>query len=376
MSEGEIHGFCDPRFEPLEALFREHQRNGMNEGACLAATLGGEPVVDLWGGFSDRDRTKRWERDTLCLAFSTSKVMLNIALLMVYDRGLIDLDAPIATYWPEFGQGGKATITTRQVLTHQTGVPGFGRQLTLDELHDWEFMLGVTEESEVWCEPGTSTWYSPHVYGFALAGLIERVTGQPFADFFREELAQPLDADYHFGLKDPADHARVASLWPVPMEDLPDLALNLPMVEVEPGNWMTAERMAGVVPSTNGWGNARSVARIAAVLASGGEVDGRRYLGRAVVEEASREQNWANDQMMGWIRYGLGFGLHSDAFLSPTPTTFHCGVFGDSATTMDLTTGLAVSFIPNRLAAAAPNLPEVRLRAYLDTIGEVSRALT
>ena len=137
----EVHGFCDERFSALEELFRHNLATGVDVGACLAATLEGEPVVDLWGGTSDWRLERPWAEDTLGLVFSTSKIITIITLLLLYDRGQLDLDAPIASYWPEFGRNGKDTITTRQVLVHRSGVPGFGRKLAFEELQDWDLSL-------------------------------------------------------------------------------------------------------------------------------------------------------------------------------------------------------------------------------------------
>ena len=264
----EVSGFCDERFEQLGALFERNQKLGVDEGASLAATLDGEFVVDLWAGTSDRKRTRPWEADTLVNVFSTSKVMVNIALLMLYDRGLLDLDAPIADYWPEFAQNGKGTITCRQVLVHRSGLPGFGRSFGFEEVHDWDTVIGVVERAEPWYEPGTEAYYHPHTYGYMLGEVVHRVSGLAFEEFFREEIAQPLGADFHFGLTDPADQARVAQLWYPDPSATPDAVDDVVMTEVEQRDWVVPSRMAAVMPSTSGIANGRSIARICAMGSS------------------------------------------------------------------------------------------------------------
>ena len=306
----EVHGFCDPRFQPLRDLFQSNLDSGIDEGGSLAATLNGEFVVDLWGGVRDRKRTKPWERNTLCFVFSTGKTMVNILLLV--DRGLLDLDAPIARYWPEFGRNGKQNVTTRQVLIHQSGLPGFGRSIGFTEVHDWDHMIGVVEDAALWFEPGTASCYSPIIYGFILGELVHRLSGKPFDRFFADDIAGPLEADFHFGVDAAADQARVSEVWWPDTKFTSETALgDRAMSEPEPGEWVVPDRMAAVIPASNGIGNARSLARVGAMLAMGGELDGRRYLSRGIVDEASREQSYAEDALLGWCRLGLGFGLDS-----------------------------------------------------------------
>lgn len=374
---GEIHGFCDERFAPLEALFRENQETGMDEGASLAVMHGEVPVVDLWAGTTDYERAEPWEEDTLVTVFSTSKVMVNIAVLMVYDRGLVDLRAPIADVWPEFAANGKERITTHDVLTHRSGLPGFGQPVGWKEIHDWERMIEVLERAEPWHEPGARSYYHPHTYGFLLGEIVSRVSGLVFAEFFRREIAEPLGADFHFGLTDPHDQARVAQLW-YP-EVLPEAILDPVMIELENGPWVQPERMAAVMPSANGISNARAMARIGAIMATGGELGGTRYLSESVVREAATEQSFDSDPILGPLRVGLGFGLHSDGFPAPSQTTVHWGGFGGSFVTMDTATGVSVGFAPNRLlldeAPAGEHMAEERLTRLFETIGRVQAAL-
>jgi len=375
-----VHGYCDERFEPLGALFASNQDLGVDEGASLAVMFGGELVVDLWAGACDRRRTRPWSKNTLVNVFSTSKVMVNIAVLMLYDRGLLDLDAPIADYWPGFEQNGKAAITARQVLVHRSGLPGFGRSIGFEEIHDWDRTIGILERAEPWYEPGTETYYHANTYGYLLGEVIRRITDMSFDAFFRQEISGPLGADFHFGLTSPADQARVAQLWYPDPATAPDQIDDVVMTEVEQGDWVVPSRMAAVIPSTSGIGNGRSIARIGAIMATGGELDGRRYLSRETVAEAGTEQSFHEDRVLGWCRYGLGFGLDSEYFPASTPTSMHWGGYGGSLATMDPATGMSVGFAPNRLLVEdIPDgkvMQQPRLFALIRTIGDVSRALT
>ena len=370
-----VAGFCDERFAPLADLFRQNLESGVDTGACLAASLDGVPVVDLWGGHADWESARPWAEDTLVNVFSTSKVMVNIAVLLLHDRGLLDLDAPIASYWPGFARKGKDTITTRDVLVHRSGLPGFGRPVAFETLHDWDRVVELIESAELWHEPRTRTYYHPTTYGFMLGEDVHRISVRPFDEFFRTELAEPLGADFHFGITDPPTLARVAVLWPPDMDDAPDAALDPVMTELAEGNWLSPERRAAVIPAANGIGNARAMAKVGAVMAMGGTVDGRQYLSPTTIEDAATEQSFEEDHFMGWCRYGLGFGLDSEHFRAPTPTTMHWGGYGGSFVTMDPATGLSVAFAPNRLLLGDGPHHEDRLLRYMATIGEVSRAV-
>lgn len=343
----EIHGHYDERLEPLAAWFRSNQEQGVDEGASLAVCRGDEILLDLWAGTTDYRRTVPWERDTLVNVFSTGKVITAITTLLLYDRGELDLDAPIAEVWPEFAAHGKDAITTRHVLTHTSGVPGFGRSIASNEIEDWDLIIGILEQVEPWHAPGVESIYHLQTQGFLLGEVVRRVSGRTFGEFFRSELGEPLDADFHFGITDSSDLARVARLWyPEAEPDAFEHPINL---EVERGDWATPARLAAVIPSAGGVGNGRSIARLGALVASLGVLDGRRYFSEATVAEMTREQSFLEDRMLGPLRMGLGVALHSGYFPAPTPTTVHWGGYGGSGIAMDPATGLSFGYAPNKL---------------------------
>ena len=345
-----VHGFCDERFRLLEEAFRRNLDSGLDKGASLAVTVDGEYVVDLWGGTRDYQMITPWEADTVVRVYSTSKIALMIMVLMLVDRGLLDLDEPIATYWPEFAQHGKGAITTRQVLIHRTGLPGYGRPVTLDDLGDRDGVRSILANARPWYEPDTMSCYAPLTFSDLLAEVIERTTGVPFNGFFRRELADPLDADFHFGL--PNEEAdRVSAIWPhdpAPPHDSPiaQAALSeLGTVE----DWIEPRHLPTVLPAAGGIGNARALARIGCVLAGNGTVDGRRYLGPEIIADARSTQSRTEDEMVGWVRYGLGFGLDTDDYPGPTPDSMHWGGYGGSFLAMDPVAGVSFAFAQNQL---------------------------
>jgi CubicO group peptidase (beta-lactamase class C family) len=352
----EVHGYCDERFTPIREHFRAEVESGRDEGAAYAIEINGELAVDLWGGYRDLARTKPWAVDTLVPVASTSKVVTAIATLMLWDRGLIDIDKPIATYWPEFAQNGKGAITPRQVLVHRSGVPGFGRAITLDEVLDWDRLITILEQAPVWYEPGTMTAYQHQTFGYILGELLQRVCGCSFAKFVADEITAPLGADFHFAPASPADEARRAEVW-VPPDVGHAPAAGTAMAEraiaefadIVEALFLDPEFPWVVNPGGSGITTARALVRIGSIMSRCGEVDGRRYLSRATVAEAVREQSYARDEVMAAsLRRGLFFALDARSFPAPTPTTIHWGGFGGSWVTMDPASGITCACVPNR----------------------------
>lgn len=373
----DVHGFCDERFRRLDEAFCANLERGLDKGASLAVTLHGELVVDRWGGTRDYEVSQPWEADTLVRVFSTSKVMVMITVLLLVDRGQLDLDEPIATHWPEFARHGKGRVTPRQVLLHRSGLPGYGRTIEFSEMADWDHMIALLEDAELWYEPGTISCYHPHNYGYLLGELVRRTTDTPFDEFFHTEIAEPVGADFHFGIT-PADLPRVAAIWPA--DRVPENGSEMGRKAMEElstsAEWISRSGLGYVIPSAGGITNARAMARIGAMVACGGELDGRRYLGPEIVAEAGREQSWAEDELLGWLRLGLGFGLHSDGFPAPTPSTLHWGGYGGSFLTMDPAAGISCAFAPNQLMIGDQFGDDPRLTEYWRLLGEISAELT
>lgn len=347
----EVQGFCDARFQPLRDLLHANLERGVDEGASLAVSMNGHCIVDLWGGYRDRARTKLWEAETVVAVASTSKVIVAMATLMLWDRDLLDLDEPIATYWPGFAQNGKAAITPRQVLLHNSGLPGFGCAPTVDEAFDLDRMAGIIERAAPWYEPGTVTCYHSGTFGYILGELVRRVSALPFAQFVSEEITEPLGADFHYVFSASRDMARVAEVWPAqgPQEALTPMGARVvDELAAMVGQFERGELPPGVIPGGSGLANARALVRIGSIMATGGEVDGRRYLSRHAVEDAAREHGYAEDQVLGRVRRGLFFALDSKDFPAPTPTTIHWGGHGGSWLTMDPASGISCAYTPNR----------------------------
>jgi len=346
----EIHGFCDERFEPLKDAFVANFDAGLELGASLALTHQGRTVVDLWAGWADPEQTRPWEKDTIVSVTSTTKIAAIICLLMVIDRGLIELDAPVARYWPEFAKGGKGAVTVREALTHRAGVPGFDPVLTYEDLHDWDKVTANIAAQSLRLSPlGTTLCYHLTTFGFILGELVRRVDGRRPGQFFREEVAQKIGADFSIGLACEADMARTANvrfpdeLAPAPRE--PFMAYVVNSMVFAPDR--TFKTLSVENPSGSGFANGRAIARVCAIFAMHGALDSERYLSRTLVEEAAREQVFAEDPYFGWVSYGLGFGLHSAMYRAATPTSFHWGGYGGSWGLMDPKAEVSLGYAPN-----------------------------
>ncbi|MEZ5138846.1 MAG: serine hydrolase domain-containing protein [Acidimicrobiales bacterium] len=315
-------------------------------------------MVDLWGG--DRDlEGNPWERDTIVNVWSTTKTMAATALLVLADRGDLDLDAPIATWWPEFAANGKESITTAQVMGHTAGLPGWVPSIAVEDLYDQDACAANLAAQAPWWEPGTMSGYHLITQGYLEAEVVRRITGRTIGTFFREELAEPLGADIHIGLPE-SEEPRVAHLVPpadalgvVSGMDPDSIAIragtSVGVTGAEPNTraWRAAE-----IPAAGGTGNARGVARVHAVLANGGTLDGRTYLSPAGVDRIFVEQCHQVDAVLGVkMRLGTGFGLMNDLIpLSPNPRSCFWGGWGGSICVIDVDAGVSIAYVMNKMA--------------------------
>ncbi|MGQ4430767.1 serine hydrolase domain-containing protein [Streptomyces sp. SAS_260] len=346
----DLKGWCEPRFAAVEAAFAASLGKD-DVGASVAVRLEGEPVVDLWGGYADADRTVGWERDTLTGVNSTTKNMTALCALVLADRGLLDLSAPVAAYWPEFAAAGKERLLVRHVLSHTAGLPDLPGLTAVEDLYDWQRVTAaLVAQSPEW-EPGTAAGYHALTFGFLIGEIVRRVTGRSLGDFFAGEVAGPLGADFHIGLS-PADDHRVAPLIPPPSET-DEFTAGAPLgpdgtrrehtgvaVRVRDANSVSWRRAQ--LPAVNGFGNARSVALVQSVLANGGSAGGVRLLSPQGCEPAWQEVFRGEDRVlrtpMSWT---AGFGKFGN--------TFGWGGWGGSLVASDPDARLTVAYVMNQM---------------------------
>lgn len=389
----EVNGYCDERFEILKKAFEENFKSGLDVGASLAVTLNGEFVVDLWAGYADADKTRPWEQDTIINVFSTTKVMTAICTLMLVDRGLLDLDAPVANYWPEFAQGGKEKLPVRYLLSHSSGLSGFAERIPAESMYDWDRLVNSLAAQKPWWKPGTKSVYHLVTFGYLLGELVRRITGKTIGTFFRDEVAIPLGADFHIGLSEEHD-SRVADLIPPKIPLLfkflgsriiqklfshSIIMKTLKGTDILTGDtdltktraWRSAE-----IPAANGHGNARSIARVGAAIACGGELDGVLLLSESTLEKALEEQINNKDPILrSQIRFGLGFGLPTKGiiFQFPNPRTLFWGGLGGSLCVMDLDAKLSFGYAMNKMSASV--LGDPRWKKFSEVMKEIYKKL-
>ena len=355
-----LGGRAEQRFDPLSELFAANINSGEDLGASLVVNIDGENVVDLWGGWADMQRTMPWRKDTITNVWSTTKTMTSLAALLLVERGELDLHAPVAKYWPAFGANGKDAVEVRHLLGHSSGVSGWDQPVTVEDVYDWEKSTAMLARQAPWWQPGTASGYHALNYGHLVGEVVRRITGKQLGQFFAEEIARPLKADFHIGLAE-SDFHRVANVVPPPPLQL-DLAMldpngamfktftgPAPQAEV---SWTRAWRQADI-GAANGHGNARSVARIQSLVACGGAVDGVRLLSPATIDKIFQVQSVGPDLVLGIpLKLGMGYGLPLPQVLPFIPEGRICfwGGWGGSMVIVDTERRMTIAYMMNKMA--------------------------
>jgi CubicO group peptidase (beta-lactamase class C family) len=345
-----VEGWTAPGFEDVRVAFEKNFAEGLEVGAAFSAYHRGKIVADLWGGVADVKTGRAWERDTMIVVFSTTKGMTAICANKLAQEGLLDVDAPVAHYWPEFAQTGKESIPVRYLLSHRAGLAWVDEPLTLEQALAWEPMIHALEHQKPAWEPGSAHGYHAVTYGYLVGEVVRRVTGRSIGTYFHEEIAAPLALDAWIGL--PEEHEpRVAMLVGSITSGLESADLNADaraaiaaMMGPDSmlgkaltgggafggdGIWNTRPVHAAEIPAAGGISDARSLARMYAACV--GEVDGVRLLSPDTVAAATVQQTEGpNIVIMGLdLQFGLGFILPSTIIQVGGPNSFgHFGAGG------------------------------------------------
>ncbi len=376
MGAPEVHGSCTERFEPVREALREQLALGEELGVSIFVDLDGEPALDLWGGHRDPDRTLPWQHDTITNVWSSTKTVTSLATLMLVDRGLLDVHAPVADYWPEFAGGGKQGVLVRHLLSHTSGVSAWEQPVAVEDIYDRDTSCARLAAQAPWWEPGSASGYHALSMGHLLGEVIRRVTGKTLRQFVTEEIAGPLGADFRIGARE-QDRSRIADLVappPLPF-DLAALDPDSPMVRT-----LTGPAPHAAVAGTSGWrgadigaanghGNARSVARMLSAIALDGEVDGVRLLSPKTIDLIFEEQANGVDLVLGLpLRWGIGFALPQLDSVPYIPEGRICfwGGWGGSMIVMDLDRRMTVSYMMNRMGAGI--IGSARTEVYLRAV--------
>ncbi|MFO7963843.1 MAG: serine hydrolase domain-containing protein [Desulfobacterales bacterium] len=356
-----IEGFVAPGFERVKEAFAANWE-GYEVGASCAVVHKGKWVVDLWGGYRQRDLQKPWQKDTLVNVYSTTKGMAALTIAILVDEGRLDYDDRVVDYWPEFGANGKEKVTVAQVLSHQAGICGVSERITNADLYDWEKMTRLLAEQKPFWEPCKTAGYHAVTWGYPAGEIVRRVTGKTLGTVFREKVAKPLNADFFIGLPD-AEMDRVADLVgpnrarvpqkPVLNPEVPrfySVALMNPGIRPFKDACSTAWRKAEI-PAANGQANARAIARIYGALANGGEIEGIRIISKAGIDRAVREEIVVpEDPVTGSpMRFARGFMLNVEDNYGPNPDSFGHGGAGGSIGFADPEANIAVGYAMNQM---------------------------
>ncbi len=378
-----INGSVAPGFEKVKETFASFWLDS-RIGASVCAYHQGKKVVDLWAGYKDVAREDPWRADTLVNIYSTTKGLAALAVAMLYDEGLVDYNAPVAQYWPEFGAAGKSKVTVAEMLAHKAGVSAVDQTLVIEDLYDWQKMTNLlAAQSPLW-PPGEASGYHAVTWGFLSGELIKRITGESLGAYFRRKIGEPLDVDCYIGLPD-AEHARCATLngpnrarkrpnsksafkekkSPAtrPPQDQSSTALYkqsmlnpviAPFRDACSPQWRRAE-----IAASNGHASARGLAKIYAALAMQGELSGTRLLSSEAIDAAtSSEVETSQDLVMGSvIRRSRGFILNTDGNYGPSAEAFGHNGTGGSTAFADRKNGVSFAYVMNQMVSDPFNEP-------------------
>ncbi|PTR30377.1 CubicO group peptidase (beta-lactamase class C family) [Rhodococcus sp. OK519] len=373
-----VEGFAAPRFDGLRDLLQRNLDDGSDAGASVCVVRDGEIVVDLWGGVADVDTGARWVKDTVVNTYSLTKTMTVLSALLLVDRDELDLEAPVARYWPEFAANGKEGVLVRHVLGHTSGVSGWERRLTVADICDAVRAEDFLAAQAPWWEPGSGSGYHATNYGHLVGGIVRRVTGRSLGEFFATEIADTCGADYYIGTPSDVD-ARIAPLIPPPPTGFDYAALPpdgifvktmtnpvIPIPETSSRQWRGAE-----IGGANGHGNARSVAVAQSVLSHGGRtLSGERLLRPETIDRIFDVQADGIDQVLGVaLRFGLGFALPAPKVHPSIPTGRVCWWtgYGGSIVVNDLDRRMTFAYVMNKMTPqllGAPRTDAYVARAY------------
>ena len=359
----QIQGYYDLKFEALKEAFASLFDDPQERGMALCVQIGGETVLDLWAGSADKDGQQAWHSDTILNLFSCTKTFTAVTVLQLVGEGKLELDAPVARYWPEFAAAGKEKITLRHLLSHQAGLPALHQMLPAEALYDWQAMTTALAAEQPWWRLGEGHGYAPITFGWLVGEVLRRVEGRGPGESIVARTAKPLGLDFHVGLAD-SQFDRVATISRG-KGNLGDAAaqrlLKLMMTEpaamstrafTNPPSIMTStnkpEWRRMQQPAANGHGNARSLAEFYSGLLDG------RLLESELLDELTREHARGEDKtLLTSTRFGLGCMLDQPDVAN---ATYGMGRFafghpgaGGSVGFADPERELAFGFVTNNL---------------------------
>ncbi|HET9999373.1 MAG TPA: serine hydrolase domain-containing protein [Ktedonobacteraceae bacterium] len=336
VSTGEVAGFYDPRFERVAGEFVKNFQERGEVGASVSITIEGERVVDLWGGSADPVSNRPWTEDTMTLVWSSTKGAVALCAHMLVSRGLLDPEAPVARYWPEFAQAGKENIPVKMLLNHQAGLAAISTPLPDGAFSKWELMINALEQQQPLWEPGTMQGYHLFTFGWLVGEVVRRISGKSLGTFFREEVAEPLGLDFWIGLPQALEERTslvIPAAPPDPNGPIPPFylkAMTDPVSIQSVGLFNTGGYMmpgpdgvmgfnlrasrAAEIGAAGGVANGRGLAGMYAPLANGGSLKGVNLVNRDALARmaAVSSATSVNVMLLAPTRFTLGFAKSID----------------------------------------------------------------
>jgi CubicO group peptidase (beta-lactamase class C family) len=361
--------YIAPGFEPVGLAFQNNFAKHGDIGAACAIFHKGKPVVDLWAGTAQPATGSAWQADTLQLCFSATKGITAICLLQLVEQGLLDLDKPIADYWPEFGCAGKEAITTRMVLSHRAGLAAISGNFSLQDVYDRQPIIeGIATQTPNW-EPNTKHGYHVRAYGWVLGELLRRICGQSLNDYLQSHICEPLGVEFWVGVPE-SKLQRCATLIPDPNPlqfDTPPSELTIAAL-TGPSNlfsysemWNDKALLMAEMPSSNGVGTARALATIYAATTT--EINNIKLLNNNTIAQATTVHSQGPDAVVGIdMCFGLGFMLPpSLAQNTCGPSSYgHFGA-GGSFAMADPENELSIAYVMNQMSSGVDDVRAIDL---------------
>ena len=352
----EIHGECDPQFKKVKETFEKLYQEDREIGSCFAVYKDGNPLVDLWGGFQDKDKTKPWQKDNLITVYSTTKGVAAFCIALAMEKGLLKYEEKVSTYWPEFASNGKEDITVGMLMSHQAGICS-PETRNVDDYYNQNLMAKkLAGMTPIW-EPGTASGYHSMTFGWLTSELILRLTGKSLGTFFREEVGDRHDVDFFIGLPESEDH-RVAELVPFDIVRNENSEQQVELTDAQKSQrnsagtlgiqntkaWRQAE-----IPSANGQGNAGGLAKLYSLIVP--EDNSLKLLKDDTVNQMTTMQIEGRDLVLAvQVRWGVGFILNKHKVIyGPIEGAFGHSGYGGSCAFGDPENKIGVSYVMNRM---------------------------
>ena len=348
-----IEGVCEDKYLAVKELFLELHKTDREIGSSFAVYKDGNPVIDIWGGFSDKDKINSWQQNTLATVWSTTKGVAAITIAYAYEKGLLDYEEKVSKYWPEFGCNGKEDITVGMLLSHQAGICGSNTNEVSDYYDQKTMASELAQMTPIW-EPGTASGYHSMTYGWLTSELIIRITGKTLGNFFRDEIGNPNEIDFYIGLPE-GEEDRVAEMIPFPKEN--NESSNHPNdAQIASGrgpnllkHQNTREWRAAEIPSANGQGCASAIAKLYSLVVT--DQESIKILNNTTIKTMTEERITNRDLVLDVVtRWGSGFIMNMHKVIyGPQETSFGHSGWGGSCGFGDPVNKIGISYVMNNM---------------------------